>query len=144
MDIKHHTSHSMLEQYSFYWSELRLLIAALALFLGGIPPVYYFFGYSFSGLLNLCWIISGVASVYLLFRWSKAKTLFGGKDNLDLAAFFVMVVSGLNLGITGLMGRNIGMSIASSKLIFIVVGIIYLASAYHLHKRWKHNGRKIF
>lgn len=149
MDIKEHTTPSMLEKYSFMWSEARLVVAALALFLGGVPPLYYFlkipalYGLERS-LLQLAWIISGLASAYLLYRWSKVKTVFGGKNQLDFGAFFVMVVSGINLGLTGILGSNIGMSISSNRGLFLIVGLLYLASLYHLNKRWKENGNKIF
>jgi len=59
-------------------------------------------------------------------------------------AFFVSVVSGLNLGLSGLTGSNIGMGISSSKIVFIIVGVLYLASAWHLWKRWKENNEKVF
>src|SRR3989344_2566175 len=32
-------NHNNLERYSFLWSEVRLIIAALALFLGGVSPL---------------------------------------------------------------------------------------------------------
>jgi len=133
-----------LEKYSFLWSEVRLVIAALALFLGGVPPVYRLGFVGVAPLLTLCWVISGVAAVYLLFRWNKTKLLFGGKNKWDMWAFFVMVISGINLGLAGLLARNIGMSILSGQLVFLVVGIIYLASAYRLWKRWKAHGEKLF
>ncbi len=146
MDIKQHTTPEMLEKYSFLWSEVRLVIAAVALFIGGIPPILFLklpSGLTTS-LLTLCWIISGVAAVYLLYRWNEKKTLFGAKVRLDTYAFFIMVVSGINLGIVGIFGRNIGMSIASSRIVFFAVGVAYLVAAYHLHRRWKANGGKIF
>ncbi|MDO8572674.1 MAG: hypothetical protein Q7S11_02770 [bacterium] len=150
MDIKDHTHSDKLERYSFVWSEVRLIIAAVALFLGGVPPVLKFFPVSgfygpVSSLLNLCWIISGIAAGYLLYRWYIGhQVVFGGKDTKDTVAFFVSVVSGLNLGIAGLLGKNIGMSISSNKIIFILVGLLYLAAAYHLYTRWKTRGEKVF
>ena len=149
MDIATHTKPHQLERYSFLWSEARLVIAALALFLGGVPPLTLVapsFLYGFvSTLLTLSWLISGVASAYLLYRWLKAKKmLFGAKATRDTVAFLVSVVSGFNLGLTGLFDTNIGMSISSNKLLLIVVGLIYLAAAYHLHKRVKAHGGKLF
>ncbi|MEK7519813.1 MAG: hypothetical protein AAB581_01020 [Patescibacteria group bacterium] len=148
MDIKEHTQPDKLERYSFLWSEARLAIAALALFLGGIPPVFYFLPFLYgitSPLLHLAWVISGVASVYMLYRWNtNGRMLFGGKEPRDLYAFFVSVVSGINLGLTGLLGQNIGMSISSSKVIFLIVGVVYIVAAYHLWKRWKASGEKMF
>src|SRR3989344_8325172 len=99
-------NHNNLERYSFLWSEVRLIIAALALFLGGVSPLLKLglpSGLA-SSLLTLSWIISGVAAVYLLYRRHKTKLLLGGKDKWDAVAFFVMVVSGINLGLVGLLG----------------------------------------
>lgn len=149
-DIKKHTQAGKLEEYSFLWSEIRLVVAAIALFLGGYPPLLYIFRiaslYGLLGLiLKICWIISGLASGYLLYQWFKRdKKLFGVKDQLDTYAFLVSVVSGLNLGIAGLLGTNIGMAIYSNKFIFFVVGLIYLVVAFHLFRRWKMSNQKIF
>ncbi len=150
MDIKEHTHPDKLERYSFIWSEVRLIIAAVALFLGGVPPVLKFFPIPqfyrlVSSLLTLSWIVSGIAGGYLLYRWyTNHQIIFGGKGPRDTATFFVSVVSGLNLGIAGLLGRNIGMSISSNKIIFIFVGAVYLLAAVHLFRRWKASGEKIF
>jgi len=147
MNLQKHTTKEKLEEYSFLWSEIRLVIAAIALFIGGVPPLFFLLGSSYglmSSLLGLSWIISGVASVYLLYIWSKTRTLFGANEKRDLYAFLVMIVSGINLGLAGFIRTNIGMSISSNKFLFWIVGIIYLASAYYLHKRWKANGKKLF
>ncbi len=147
MDFRNHHE---LERYSFLWSEARLLIGALALFLGGVPPIVLLLGGSalvgiVALVLKLAWIASGVAAVYLLYRWyGNGMTVFGGKNLKDTLAFGVMVVSGLNLGIVGLIGTNIGMSIASSRPVFIIVGVVYLFCAYYLYQRWKLHGEKLF
>lgn len=147
MNYQGYTQPAQLERYSFLWSQARLVIGALALFIGGVPPVLKFFPGMFAvtwPLLKLSWIISGVASVYLIYRWQTGKqTLFGGKAPVDSAAFLVSVVSGINLGLTGLLGSNIGMSISSSKLMFVLVGLLYLAAAYQLQQRWNQYGKKI-
>lgn len=148
MNTQQYTQPATLEKYSFLWSQARLVIASVALFLGGIPPVLYFMSGSSSLIYNglkLAWIISGVASVYMLYRWNtNGRMLFGAKIQRDTIAFFVSVVSGINLGIVGLLGSNIGMSFSSSKIVFIVVGILYLISAYHLQMRWSASAKKIF
>jgi hypothetical protein len=54
------------------------------------------------------------------------------------------VVSGINLGLAAVLGHNIGMSISSNYIIFIVVGVIYLLSYLQLQKGWKKSGQKIF
>lgn len=147
MNLQQFSSPEQLERNSFLWSEVRLVIAAVALFLGGVPPAIYFIDNSglIWSLLKICWIISGAASVYLAYRWNKGgQTVFGGKDQKDLAAFAVSVVSGINLGLAGLLGNNIGMSIASGGAVFTVVGLLYLVCAYHLYQRWQAHGSRVF
>lgn len=150
MNISDHTQPHKLERLSFLWSEARLVIAAFALFLGGVPPLLYIFAtpslfFLLGSLLKISWLISGIASGYLLYRWHKGgKTLFGGKSSKDAQVFFVSVVSGLNLGIAGLLGTNVGMSISSNRIVFIFVALIYLFSGWVLWKRWKANGEKVF
>lgn len=150
------TSPETLLQYSFLWSLIRLPIAALALFLGGIPPVLYFIRvpalYGLIGsLLAVAWFISGFASLYLTYRWNKAgHTVFGGKNSLDVAAFLICVVSGINLGLAAAVSRNLGMQLAGiggpslRTLLFYATGALYIASAYHLHKRWKERSEQLF
>ncbi|MEK7583775.1 MAG: hypothetical protein AAB490_00895 [Patescibacteria group bacterium] len=150
MDLKDFKNFDNLDRYTFLWSQARLLLGALALLLGGIPPVLFLVRVPalfavVAPLLKLAWIISGVASAYLLYRWhAKKKVVFGGTAQKDTVAFFVSVVTGLNLGVTGLFGTNIGMSITSSKIIFVVVAILYLMAASHLFMRWKSVSGKIF
>lgn len=148
MDIKHYFSTpAQLERTSFKWSEARLIIAAAALLLGGVPPLVYVFGSSsfLWGILKIAWIASGLASAYLGYRWyTGGQRVFGGKDTKDTVAFAVSVVSGLNLGWTGLAGNNIGMSIAYGRTIFFIAGIVYVWAAYHLWRRWKSHGEKLF
>lgn len=150
MDIKEHTHPDKLERYSFLWSEARLVVAAVALLLGGYPPVLYFLAFSplygiVSLLLKLAWIISGVAAGYLLYRWyTGGQKIFGGSDMKDNVAFFVSVISGINLGIVGILGKNIGMSMTSNYIVFVIVALLYLAAAYHLYTRWKAKGEKLF
>ncbi len=140
-----------IDLWSFYWTEARLVVAAIALGLGGVPPVYYLFT-SVPALLGiialglkLAWIISGIVSVYLLYRWVKnSYILFGRSDNFEVGAFLVVVVSGLNLGVAGLLGINIGMSLAGSYLIFLITAAIYTISAVYLWVRWTAYGRKLF
>ena len=150
MDIQMHTQPDKLERYSFLWSEARLLIAALALFLGGVPPILKFnpipglYG-TISSLLVVAWIISGLAAAYLFYRWNAGgRKVLGGMETKDATAFFIMIVSGFNLGLTGILGQNIGMSISSDRTIFVLVGILYLLAAWHLWKRWKSCGEKLF
>ena len=150
MNINDHTTPDKLEKYSFLWSEVRLAIASISLIIGGYPVVYrlmpsYSFFRPISGLLALAWIISGLASVYLAYRWNKnGQKLFGVKDQKDTWIFFITVISGINLGFAGLIGRNIGMSILPIKIVFLAVGVVYIYCAYYLHKRWKSYGEKIF
>ncbi len=150
MQLHKHTHPVALDRYAFIWSEVRLCIAAIALFIGGYPPVLYFLAsssiYSFvMFFLRISWIVSGVTAVYLLYRWfTGGQTLFGHKHKSDLIAFLIMVLSGINLGLVGLIGQNIGMSLASGYAIFVITGIAYVISAYHLYTRWKAHGEKLF
>ena len=143
----------MLEKYAFLWSEVRLVVAAIALLIGGYPPVLLILRVLpvplFLGLislfLNLAWIVSGVVSGYLLYRWlSGNKKLFGGNVQLDMIAFLINVVTGFNLGFAGLTGRNVGMSLFPSYPVFVIAGLAYLWSAYHLYTRWNAHGKKVF
>ncbi|MBC7836498.1 hypothetical protein H7X87_01845 [Acetobacteraceae bacterium] len=141
--------HDGLEKWSFIWSEVRLLVAAVALFLGGVPPLLYLFptGDTIEPVvlaLKIAWIISGLASAYLLYQWVGKRRLFGKKDTWDTTAFFVSVVSGFNLGITGIFGQNIGMSLVNNSTVFIVVGLIYVVTAVYLFRRWQASGNKLF
>lgn len=151
MNLNEHTTPESLERYAFLWSEARLVSAAIALFLGGIPPILKIFGYMsplyglVSSLLVIAWVISGIVSGYLIYRWHKGgQLLFGGKDQKDTAAFFLNVVTGFNLGFAGLSGTNIGMEITMNQIVFLIVGILYLATAVYLWKRWKAHGERLF
>jgi len=150
MEQKKLTNPDQLEKYSFLWSEFRLIISAIALFIGGVPPVIAFNPFPslyspIGSLLSLAWIISGIASAYLLYRWkNNKKMLFGAKNPLDTYAFFVSIISGINLGLAGILNRNIGMSISMNRTVFALVAIIYLAAAVHLYKRWVKRNNKLF
>jgi hypothetical protein len=143
-------NHTQVEWWSFVWSEARLVIAAVALFIGGVPPAL-FVAINVPGTLvlvnlglKLAWLISGATSLYLAYRWfTGGQTLFGKKETLDMVAFFVMVVSGLNLGLAGLMGQNIGMSISSNYAVFIATAVVYLIAAVYLYQRWSSNGQRL-
>lgn len=147
MDLKDYFQMKKLDTYSFLWSETRLCIAALALLLGGTPPALYLFPMLpiVGALLIIAWVISGVASGYMLYRWwTNGQFLFGRKDNLDMVAFFVNIVSGFNLGIAGIFGKNIGMSISSHYILFCITALVYLASALHLYRHFVASKKKIF
>jgi uncharacterized membrane protein YuzA (DUF378 family) len=141
------SSPAQLERTGFLWSEARLALAALALFLNGVPPAVYLFGYAGPvwSIVKVAWIISGVASAYLLYRWyTGGQKVFGGTARNDVVAFAVSVISGLNLGWTGLTGSNVGMSIASGRVIFVIVGVLYVWAGVHLWRRWKARGEHLF
>ena len=150
MELKQHTTPDMLEKYSFWWSEARLILGAIALALGGVPVVFAVLPVSglFSlvgSLLTLSWIISGIASGYMLYRfWTGGKTVFGGKEQRDIIAFWVSTITGFNLGITGLFGTNIGMSLSSNRIVFTLAAVVYVIAAVHLYRRWNASGKRIF
>ena len=149
MNIKEHTTPAKLEYYSFWWSEVRLIVAAVALLVGGYPPIYFVtpsFLYGIVGLgLKLAWIISGVAAAYLLYRWfTGGQKVFGGGDKKDMVTFLIMCVTGINLGFVGLLGKNVGMSLAYGKVVFMITGLAYLATSAYLYKRWGASGQRLF
>jgi len=95
--------------------------------------------------LKVAWVISGAVSIYLLYRWIKNNYMvFGRSDNFEIAAFLVSVVSGLNLGVAGLLGINIGMSIGGNYLVFLVTAAVYIVSTVYLWVRWSAYGQKLF
>lgn len=150
MNLQHFTTPAQLERNSFLWSEVRLVVAAVALFIGGVPPALAFNPISslvpmIFSLLKIAWLISGAASAYLLYRWySNGQRVFGGRDAKDRGAFLVSGISGINLGLVGLLGTNIGMSIASGSLVFGAVGAVYLVAAWHLYQRWNASHQQLF
>ncbi|RJQ36531.1 hypothetical protein C4552_03360 [Candidatus Parcubacteria bacterium] len=150
MDLQEYTEPRRLEYYSFVWSEARLVIAAVALLIGGRPVLSAILPHpAFSALvgavLTITWILSGVASGYLLYRWVQAgQEVFGGKDIRDTAAFLIAAVSGINLGLVGLIGTNIGMTILSNYPVFVIVALLYIAAALYLFQRWSASGKKLF
>jgi len=148
MDLKKHAHPDKLELYGFWWTEARLVLAGIALLMGGIPAVFLLlpgmYGITWP-FLKLAWLISGVVSAYLAYRWyTGGQKVFGGKDKKDLTAFAVAVVTGINLGLAGLLGANIGMRILGGRLIFFLAGLIYLAAAAYLFKRYNESGKKLF
>jgi hypothetical protein len=149
-ELKAEATPANLETYAFMWSEARLLLGAAALLAGGVPVLQMFLPFSFlhaltSLILSVVWIVSGVCSAYLAYLWHKAgQKVFGGDDMKDKVAFLVSVVTGLNLGFTGLSGINMGMTLFSNRLIFGLTAIVYVAAAAYLYKRWAANGKKLF
>ena len=150
MNIQEHTTPEKLEKYSFLWSEARLVVTSIALFMGGVSPLLFFLRmpifYGLIGsLLTFSWIISGISAGYLLYRWDRGgRKLFGKKKQQDTISFFVMVVTGLNMGLAGLFGINIGIFISSNRIVFALTGILYLVTAFYLYKRWNESGKRIF
>ena len=142
MNIQEHTTPERLEKYAFLWSEARLVLGAIALIIGGKPLLVVILPTAW-GILNVFYLVSGAAAVYLLYRWYQTRTIFGGRDKKDLTAFLIMGVTGINLGLVPIL-QNIGMRIASNKLVFLVVGALYLWVAYHLYRRWKANNERVF
>lgn len=147
--VKEHGTPDKLEYYAFMWSLARMVLAAVALLLGGVPVVYKILGYSaystVGSLLNLAWVISGVAAGYLLYMWFKNdKRVFGGSEQKDTVAFFVMIVSGFNLGLAGLDAGNIGLNMFRGDVFLYIGAAIYIVATYYLYTRWVSNGRQLF
>ncbi len=146
-------NHNKLEKYSFWWSEVRLALGAIALFLGGVPSVVYLIArFNLFGLfnpvfvlLNIAYLISGASAIYLLYRFFKGgRRVFDSKHWMDLGSFAVMVISGINLGLTAVIGQNPGLSITAYHPILIVVGIFYLVSMVYLYRRFRAHGNRLF
>ena len=135
-----------LERYSFLWSEARLLTAAVALFLKGVPPLFLLSSAPIALIaLKIAWIISGAAAGYLLYRWVNSDLkVFGSDDIKDKITFLICVVTGLHLGVMGLTGINIGFQITKNPAVLFVVAIIYVVTALYLFWRWSTLGRKLF
>ena len=146
MDISKHTHPQRLERYSFLWSLARLIFAALALLTGGTPIVTRILPFGLvNNIIILTWMISGLASGYLIFRWfKKGQKLYGTKKPLDLIPFFIMIVSGFNLGIAGFFGTNPGMLIIRNNYVFVLVSLIYIVTTVYNFKRWMSNDEKLF
>ncbi len=146
-------SSSDLLRYAFLWTIARLILAAIALLIGGKPlitvllsivslqhlPIVY-------AAITIAWLISGAASVYLLYMWHMhGKKLFGKHDAIDMGAFLLAALSGINLGVMGVTGVNLGISIVSGNYVaFLIMAILYLASAYHLYTKWDAHHQKLF
>ena len=148
MDVQSHTTPEKLERYAFLWSLARMVIGALSLFFGATPILLGIVG---SGIMSLAWLISGVAAIYLGYRWyNSGKRVFGGTERKDVVAFWVMIITGLNLGYTAI-GTNVGMMTVYSMtgmmvagLVFKATAVVYLLVAYYLWTRYKASGERMF
>ena len=149
MSINEHTSPEKLERYAFLWSIARMVIAAFSLFFGAMPIIYRLgSSSSFSSILPLLWLISGASAAYLLYLWHNAgHSLRAGNDNKSRAAFLIMIISGLNLGLAAV-GSNLGMNLVwdmpIADILFKVTAILYLLVAHYLFTQWKANGERLF
>ena len=112
MDPKEHTTPAMLQRYAFLWMMACLALTALSLFFGATPIAFMILGSSAYSLLNLSWLISGIASAYLGYIWFKGdKTVFGTSDQKTKILFLIMVVTGLNIGLVAFLNQNILMNL---------------------------------
>ena len=147
MDFDKYTTGEKLERYAFYWLLLLLLFSAAAMFLGARPLATLILGYSFSplwSLLDLSWLISGAAAVYLTYMWHKnGKTVFSGERNETLSFWFALL-AGYNMGLIVVLGQNIFLSVFMAPIFWYIAGALCLFSAYTLHKAYKANGEKLF
>ena len=128
-----------LVRYAFYWTMAQMAITVLALLMGGYPPVFYILGYgSLVTLgLKLAWIMSGAAAAYLLYRCYKNKhKIFTKETPYDKPAFLFAIITGLNLGVVGLLNKNIAMMITSSGVIYNLVAVAYVVAIIYLWRRW--------
>ena len=144
------TNSDRLVRYAFIWSLVRLVIAAVSLFFGAMPAVYRVLGSGGLGgsLLQLSWIVSGLATIYLLYAWYKGGyKLFGKSGNTPKILFLVLIVTGLNLGLATT-GNNIGMGLiggfAFAGVLYKLTALLYLYVVYTLWNGWKANGEQLF
>lgn len=147
MDIASHTTSSNLQRYSFFILLALLVLSAGALFLGGRPPVTLITGNSSMAwsLLNVSWIVSGAAAVYLGYQWLQHnKQIFGDNDTKDTVAFGFMILSGLNIGILGVLNINLYFQLVAGYVAFIITGAASLACAGYVFKRWQESGETLF
>ncbi len=149
MDIQEHTKPANLLRYSFLWNEARLVIAAISLLWGATPVMSRFMSSGY-GLYIVLSVISGLVALYLLYEWHKrGRKLFGGNDTIDLVAFMIATLSGVHLGLSALFSTNFIMSALGYSGFFFTIavyagGILYLWSAWHLHKRYKEKEEQLF
>lgn len=138
-----------LAYYAFIWTEARLAVSIVALLLGSPPALTLFafapaYGFAVLGV-KLAWLVSGAVSAYLLYRWYQAQWyVFDKPSTSDIVAFMIAVVSGFNLGLTGLTGVNPGLSIFSGYGFALLGALAYAWAAYHLYLRWQQNGQRLF
>lgn len=144
------TAAERIEYYAFMWSMARMALAAIALLLGGMPLAVYVsqlidasFAYEIvRPLLSLSWILSGLAALYLLYRWSLNEyRIFNSTDRNKRIAIIVLIVSGINLSLTPILSKNIGISIAFGapfyQLILYAGAAVYLWVLFSLWTAWK-------
>jgi len=144
MNVQEIIKNKSLLEWVFAWNQLRLVIAGATLVLAKQSPILMYLYIPLitplaASLMSLAWIISGLAGAYLIYAWNKAgRTIFGGNERKDVIAFWIATITGVHLGIAGLVGLNIGFSVtpmAISTPIMIAAGLAYFWSAYHLHSR---------
>ena len=136
-----------LEKYSFYWLIASLALTVISLLMGGSPIAMTVFGYGalVSLLLKISWILSGAAGGYLLYRWYTAeRTLFGEKRNQDLAAFMVATITGVNIGIYGIIQQNILMMMFMASIFNTIGAVLYVVVVIYLWRRWQESGGNLF
>lgn len=148
MEHNSSTQLGQLERYAFLWSLARLVIAALSLFFGAMPFMYRLGLSGLGSFLELFWLVSGVAALYLGYLWyTRGMKVFGESDTKTKVLFLILVLSGLNLGWASI-GGNIGMSIvgygAFAGIIYKLTALVYLYTAYTLWKEWKANAEQLF
>lgn len=137
MDTNSFTKPENLVQYSFYVTVAGLFLTAF-LYLTTSP--WFAMGYYY-GSLDLFWILAAVAAGYLLYKWFKSdRSIFGGNDVKDVAAFWFLIVMSINQGL--LMSMHMGFYFASFFMGFGPLGHLLLAAlygyaGYYLVKRWK-------
>jgi len=95
-------------------------------------------------LLDIAWIVSGIAAGYLVYEWLQhSRQVFRGNRNATYA-FWFMILTGVNVGIAGILGPNLFLNIFSSSLFHYVTGALCLFAAIYLFIAWRRSGGVIF
>lgn len=135
-----------LDRLAIWWSLMRMVLVASILLFGYVPLLG---GLSFMApFVPWLWMVSGLVSIYLAYRWFVSDMkLLNETDILATAAFWLMIISGLNLGLASF-GDNFGMAIVAdvpmSDLILKAVGVAYLLSVGFLYRKWSQSGLLFF
>lgn len=131
-----------LDRLAIWWSLVRMVLVASVLLFGAVPLLGQLV--FLSPFVPWLWVVSGLFSVYLGYRWFVSDMkLVSHNDLLSTLSFLLVILSGLNLGLASF-SQNFGMFLVEDVLMsdFIVkaVGVLYLLVAGYLYRQWSESG----